>query len=90
MLAADLEGLLSWLFVRHFFITAMLYVYGRFLSKQLVKTINTDQIMSHIFKYGLIKYHMIICYSLYIAGNYANFSIILPSSLFSDSGCSFL
>lgn len=69
---ADLEGLLSWLFVRHFFITAMLYVYGRFLSKQLVKTINTDQMMSHLFKYGLIKYHMIICYSLYIAGNHAD------------------
>ena len=50
----------------------MLYVYGRFLSKQLVKTINTDQMMAHLFKYGLIKYHMIICYSLYIAGKHAD------------------
>ncbi|KAH9559834.1 hypothetical protein CY35_06G075700 [Sphagnum magellanicum] len=56
--------LLNWLF----FITAMLYVYGRFLSKQLTTTMHSDQVLSHSFKYGLIKYHMIICYFMYIAG----------------------
>ena len=54
---------------RHFFLTAMLYVYGRFLNKHLVKTIHSDHLIPHLFKYGLIKYHMLICYSLYIAGN---------------------
>lgn len=56
--------LLNW----HFFLTAMLYVYGRFLNKHLVKTIYSDHMIPHLFKYGLIKYHMLICYSLYIAG----------------------
>ncbi|KAG0616981.1 hypothetical protein M758_5G156700 [Ceratodon purpureus] len=56
--------LLNW----HFFLTAMLYVYGRFLNKHLVKTIHSDHLIPYLFKYGLIKYHMLICYSLYIAG----------------------
>jgi len=56
--------LLNWLF----FITAMLYVYGRFLSKQLTTTMHSDQVLSPFFKHGLIKYHMIICYFMYIAG----------------------
>ncbi len=60
---------LRWVLVRLFFITAMLYVYGRFLSKQLTTTMHSDQVLSHSFKYGLIKYHMIICYFMYIAGN---------------------
>lgn len=64
-----LEELLSWSVVRHFFLTAMLYVYGRFLNKHLVKTIHSDHVIPNLFKYGLIKYHMLICYSLYIAGN---------------------
>ncbi|KAL2631427.1 hypothetical protein R1flu_016113 [Riccia fluitans] len=51
----------------HFFITAMVYVYGRFLSKQLVKTISSDKMLLLVFS-GLIQYHMIICYFLYIAG----------------------
>jgi phosphatidate cytidylyltransferase len=51
----------------HFFITAMVYVYGRFLSKQLVKTISSDRFLILIFSW-LIQYHMIICYFLYIAG----------------------
>lgn len=52
---------------RFFFITAMVYVYGRFLSKQLVKTISSDKMLLLIFS-GLIQYHMIICYFMYIAG----------------------
>lgn len=55
--------LLNW----HFFFTAMVYVYGRFLSKQLVSTISSDRILTQLFN-ELIKYHMIICYFLYIAG----------------------
>ncbi|CAM6096713.1 unnamed protein product [Calypogeia fissa] len=55
--------LLNW----HFFITAMVYVYGRFLSKQLVKTISSDKMLILVFS-GVIQYHMIICYFLYIAG----------------------
>lgn len=58
----------------------MLYVYGRFLSKQLVKTIHSDQMLPFFFKFGLIKYHMMICYSLYIAGNLAR-DISPPSRL---------
>nr|GMC74526.1 phosphatidate cytidylyltransferase 1-like [Ipomoea batatas] len=55
--------LLNW----HFFFTAMLYLYGRILSQQLVNTVISDQ-----FSYKLvgmfIKYQMVICYFLYIAG----------------------
>lgn len=52
---------------RHFFFTAMVYVYGRFLSKQLVSTISSDRVLTQLFS-ELIKYHMLICYFLYIAG----------------------
>lgn len=55
--------LLNW----HFFFTAMVYVYGRFLSKQLVSTISSDRVLTQLFS-ELIKYHMLICYFLYIAG----------------------
>lgn len=55
--------LLNW----HFFFTAMVYVYGRFLSKQLVTTISSDRILTQLFSVT-IKYHMIICYFMYIAG----------------------
>ncbi|KAI5080593.1 hypothetical protein GOP47_0003776 [Adiantum capillus-veneris] len=55
--------LLNW----HFFFTAMLYVYGRFLSKQLVSAISSDRILTQLFS-GFIKYHTIICYFMYIAG----------------------
>eukprot|EP00250_Pteridium_aquilinum_P001120 c11328_g1_i1 orf=222-1478(+) len=55
--------LLNW----HFFFTAMVYVYGRFLSKQLVSAISSDKILTQLFS-GFIKYHMLICYFLYIAG----------------------
>eukprot|EP01018_Ginkgo_biloba_P024691 Gb_11649 [translate_table: standard] len=55
--------LLNW----HFFFTAMVYVYGRFLSRQLVNTVSSDKVLSQLFS-NLIKYHMFICYFLYIAG----------------------
>uniref|UniRef100_A0A0D6QVF2 Phosphatidate cytidylyltransferase n=1 Tax=Araucaria cunninghamii TaxID=56994 RepID=A0A0D6QVF2_ARACU len=51
----------------HFFFTAMVYVYGRFLSRQLVNSISSDRFLSQFFS-DLIKYHMLICYFMYIAG----------------------
>ena len=45
----------------------MIYVYGRFLTRQLVSSISTDKLLTLIFS-GLIKYHMLISYFLYIAG----------------------
>lgn len=55
--------LLNW----HFFFTAMLFVYGRILSQRLVNTVTPDQVLYRLVS-GLIKYHMAICYSLYISG----------------------
>uniref|UniRef100_A0A7C8ZT41 Phosphatidate cytidylyltransferase n=1 Tax=Opuntia streptacantha TaxID=393608 RepID=A0A7C8ZT41_OPUST len=55
--------LLNW----HFFFTAMLFVYGRILSQRLVNTVNSDKVLYKLVS-SLIKYHMVICYSLYIAG----------------------
>ncbi|XP_066317209.1 phosphatidate cytidylyltransferase 1-like isoform X5 [Miscanthus floridulus] len=55
--------LLNW----HFFFTAMLYTYGRFLSRQLVNTVTSDHLLYKVVS-GLIKYQMFICYFLYIAG----------------------
>ncbi|KAL3508441.1 hypothetical protein ACH5RR_027842 [Cinchona calisaya] len=55
--------LLNW----HFFFTAMLYVYGRILSQHLVKTVTSEKVFYKLVN-GLIKYHMVICYFLYIAG----------------------
>lgn len=55
--------LLNW----HFFFTAMLFTYGRFLSRQLVNTVNSDRLLYQLVS-GLIKYQMLICYFLYIAG----------------------
>lgn len=52
---------------RHFFFTAMLYTYGRFLSRQLVNTVTSDHLLYKVVS-GLIKYQMFICYFLYIAG----------------------
>lgn len=53
--------------LRHFFFTAMLFVYGRILSQRLVNTLNSDQFLYQLVS-SLIKYHMVICYFLYIAG----------------------
>ncbi|XP_028778771.1 phosphatidate cytidylyltransferase 2 [Neltuma alba] len=55
--------LLNW----HFFFTAMLFVYGRILSQRLVNTVTLDKVLFKLVS-SLIKYHMAICYSLYIAG----------------------
>ncbi|KAL0542955.1 hypothetical protein IC582_018038 [Cucumis melo] len=55
--------LLNW----HFFFTAMLFVYGRILSQRLVNTVTSDKFLYQPVS-SLIKYHMVICYSLYIAG----------------------
>ncbi|KAL0367117.1 UNVERIFIED_CONTAM: Phosphatidate cytidylyltransferase 1 [Sesamum radiatum] len=55
--------LLNW----HFFFTAMLFVYGRILSQRLVNTVTTDKVLYKIVG-RFIKYHMVTCYFLYIAG----------------------
>ncbi|KAK1576581.1 hypothetical protein Q3G72_015089 [Acer saccharum] len=61
----DLPGfrLLNW----HFFFTAMLFVYGRILSQRLVNTVTPDKFLFQLVS-NLIKYHMAICYFLYISG----------------------
>ncbi|KAL7087990.1 hypothetical protein ACP275_13G102400 [Erythranthe tilingii] len=56
-----------WLINWYFFFTAMLYVYGRILSQHLVNAITSDKFFYKLVN-GLIKYHMVICYFLYIAG----------------------
>ncbi|GLT46693.1 hypothetical protein SLA2020_204350 [Shorea laevis] len=55
--------LLNW----HFFFTAMLFVYGRLLSQRLVNTVTSDKFLYQLVS-SLIKYHMVACYFLYIAG----------------------
>ncbi|KAH7546794.1 hypothetical protein FEM48_Zijuj01G0239000 [Ziziphus jujuba var. spinosa] len=55
--------LLNW----HFFFTAMLFVYGRILNQQLVNTVTSDKFFNRLVS-GFIKYQMVICYFLYIAG----------------------
>ncbi|KAF7141484.1 hypothetical protein RHSIM_Rhsim06G0223500 [Rhododendron simsii] len=55
--------LLNW----HFFFTAMLFVYGRILSQQLVDTVTSEKFFYKLLS-GFIKYQMVICYFLYIAG----------------------
>ncbi|EEF43784.1 phosphatidate cytidylyltransferase 1 [Ricinus communis] len=55
--------LLNW----HFFFTAMLFVYGRILSQRLVNTVTSDKFLFQLVN-SLIKYHMAMCYFLYIAG----------------------
>lgn len=55
--------LLNW----HFFFTAMLFVYGRILNQRLVNTVTSDHVLYKLVG-SFIKYHMVICYSLYIAG----------------------
>uniref|UniRef100_A0A5B6Z9F7 Phosphatidate cytidylyltransferase n=2 Tax=Davidia involucrata TaxID=16924 RepID=A0A5B6Z9F7_DAVIN len=55
--------LLNW----HFFFTAMLFVYGRILSQRLVNTVTLDKFLYKLVS-GFVKYHMVTCYFLYIAG----------------------
>ena len=47
----------------------MIFVYGRFVSRQLVNTVTSDKLFYKLVS-GLIKYQMFICYFLYIAGVY--------------------
>eukprot|EP00252_Welwitschia_mirabilis_P005473 TRINITY_DN1595_c0_g1_i2.p1 TRINITY_DN1595_c0_g1~~TRINITY_DN1595_c0_g1_i2.p1 ORF type:complete len:428 (+),score=51.18 TRINITY_DN1595_c0_g1_i2:237-1520(+) len=68
--------MLNW----HFFFTAMIYVYGRFLSRQLVNTVSSDKVLYRVFS-NLIKYHMIICYFMYIAG-FVWFIVTLKSKMY--------
>ncbi|XP_074585406.1 phosphatidate cytidylyltransferase 1-like isoform X2 [Curcuma longa] len=51
----------------YFFFTAMLFAYGRFISRQLVNTVTSDKLYYKVVG-GLVKYQMVICYFLYIAG----------------------
>ncbi|KAA8520173.1 hypothetical protein F0562_014429 [Nyssa sinensis] len=55
--------LMNW----HFFFTAMLFVYGRILSQRLVNTVTLDTFLYQLVS-SFIKYHMVTCYFLYIAG----------------------
>ncbi|KAI9123962.1 hypothetical protein K1719_005262 [Acacia pycnantha] len=55
--------LLNW----YFFFTAMLFVHGRILNQRLVNTVTLDKVLYQLVS-SLVKYHMAICYSLYIAG----------------------
>ncbi|KAG0477385.1 hypothetical protein HPP92_014226 [Vanilla planifolia] len=55
--------LLNW----HFFFTAMLFTYGRFLSQHLVNTITTDKLLYRLVSW-IVKYQMFICYFLYTSG----------------------
>lgn len=50
----------------------MLFVYGRILSLRLVNTVTSDKIFYRLVS-RLIKYQMVICYFLYIAGSYFYF-----------------
>ncbi|CDO99160.1 unnamed protein product [Coffea canephora] len=55
--------LLNW----HFFFTAMLFGYGRILNQRLVNTVIQDKFLYKLVS-EFIKYHMVTCYFLYIAG----------------------
>ncbi|KAL3506037.1 hypothetical protein ACH5RR_031419 [Cinchona calisaya] len=55
--------LLNW----HFFFTAMLFVYGRILNQRLANTVIQDKFLYKLVS-EFIKYHMVTCYFLYIAG----------------------
>ncbi|KAL1536102.1 phosphatidate cytidylyltransferase [Salvia divinorum] len=55
--------ILNW----HFFFTVMLFVYGRILSQRLVNTVASDKVLYKLVS-KFIKYHMVTCYFLYIAG----------------------
>ncbi|CAL5334827.1 unnamed protein product [Camellia sinensis] len=49
---------------RHFFFTAMLFVYGRILNQRLANTITSEKFFYHLVS-GFIKYYMVTCYFLY-------------------------
>ncbi|XP_076938072.1 phosphatidate cytidylyltransferase 1-like [Bidens hawaiensis] len=55
--------LLNW----HFFFTAMLYVYGRILGQQIWHAVTPEKVFYKLAT-SFMKYQMVICYFLYIAG----------------------
>ncbi|CAA3025772.1 phosphatidate cytidylyltransferase 1 [Olea europaea subsp. europaea] len=55
--------LLNW----HFFFTAMLFVYSRILNQRLANTVTSENFLYQLVS-RFIKYHMVTCYFLYIAG----------------------
>ncbi|KAJ0765658.1 putative phosphatidate cytidylyltransferase [Helianthus annuus] len=55
--------LLNW----HFFFTAMLYVYGRILGQQIRHAVTPEKFFYKLAT-SFMKYQMVICYFLYIAG----------------------
>ncbi|MFS7940753.1 putative phosphatidate cytidylyltransferase [Helianthus anomalus] len=63
--AKQLPGfrLLNW----HFFFTAMLYVYGRILGQQITHAVTPEKFFYKLAT-SFMKYQMVICYFLYIAG----------------------
>ncbi|KAE8683150.1 Phosphatidate cytidylyltransferase 2 [Hibiscus syriacus] len=63
--------LLNW----HFFLTAMLFVYGRLLNQPLINNVTSDKFL-YQFVSSLIKYHMAICYFSYIAGFHPSMSAL--------------
>ncbi|GFP94130.1 phosphatidate cytidylyltransferase [Phtheirospermum japonicum] len=67
LLVSDRNKYKSMLIRTHFFFTAMLFVYGRILSQRLVNTVTTDKVLYKLVS-KFIKYHMVTCYFLYIAG----------------------
>lgn len=68
---------------RHFFFTAMLYVYGRILSQQIMHAVTPEKFFYKLAK-SLMKYQMVICYFLYITGTY-NISISIDIFHFTAS-----
>lgn len=54
----------------HFFFTAMLYVYGRFMHKQLMVSFTSTPAFASVrlLAAALIRYHPLVCYTLYISG----------------------
>ncbi|XP_023751231.1 phosphatidate cytidylyltransferase 1 [Lactuca sativa] len=55
--------LLNW----HFFFTAMLFVYGRILSQQIMHAVTPEKFFYNLAT-SFMKYQMVICYFLYITG----------------------
>ncbi|GAQ90521.1 phosphatidate cytidyltransferase [Klebsormidium nitens] len=62
------------------FLTGMLYVYGRFMNRQLTVTISSDRQLARIF-IVFLRYHTLICYSLYI-GSTITFILSLKKGLY--------
>ncbi|KAI3504399.1 hypothetical protein L1887_25853 [Cichorium endivia] len=68
--------LLNW----HFFFTAMLYVYGRILSQQIMHAVTPEKFFYKLAT-SFMKYQMVICYFLYITG-FMWFILTLKAKMF--------